>query len=47
MAHVRLQLNPPTPPQPPIRVSTLLAGPPLNPSKRTYFMDDPLGVFVG
>ena len=38
MAHVRLQMNHPSPP---IRDSTLLAGPPLHPSQCTYFMNNP------
>ena len=38
MTYERLQLGlPPTP----IQTSTLLAGPPLSPSERTYFMDNP------
>ena len=37
-AYVRLLLNLPPPP---IRASTLLAGPPHIPSERTYFMDNP------
>ena len=37
MAHVRLQMNLPSPP---IRASTLLAEPAFHPSQCTYFMDD-------
>ena len=29
-------------PAPPIRASTFVAGPPLSPSKRSYYMDDPI-----
>ena len=37
MAYAHLQLNLPSPP---VRASALLAGPPLSPPERTYFMGE-------